>query len=910
MPSAIETLVKILKLERQQGCKNNAVIGGIGAYAKNWVNDAHKQARNGEQRALVDELHALLFRYEALDVKTERFDLITYMLDRITGRTPMPPEYQARAAEYTRQQTVASPPTVEPEATPVAPRDQPEREREPVRPRAAKPKEREEKRRKDKEREKPVTPAPEKARIEAHDADNDNEPEITETVFETSDGIEATYTGQLDIPLDTPLARPPRRPKRHLETSEAADLMRGLKASVMNVKGVGPTKGQHLRKLGIETLDQLMYARPRRYDDYRRLMPIAKLLPEMRITVIGTVRKAEIHIGRNNRKDFFMEVDDGTGMLSVLFYGQHFLVRSIRVGNQLVINGETSIFNGRIRLVNPEWEKLDVENLHNVGIIPIYPLTEGLTARTMRRLMRDAVEYWAERLPDFIPDATLERAELADLGWALKHLHFPEGWDHLHHAQQRLGFDELILLQLAILGNRREWQSKPGIALEIGDQFMDEFIEAVFPYPLTGAQRRAIEDIRRDVSQAIPMNRLLQGDVGSGKTAVALTSLIMAFANGKQAALMAPTGILAEQHYRNLTRMLERMPGEHKPTVKLLTGSLSNSERDAVYNGLAEGWIDIVIGTHALIQEGVQFNELAIVVIDEQHRFGVEQRGALRGKGTNPHVLVMTATPIPRTLALTMYADLDLSVMDEMPPGRIPVRTRIVYPVHREKIYEFIEAQLKEGRQAFVVHPLVEASDKIEAESAVEAYERLQKVFHRYKVGLLHGKMKPAEKDDIMARFSGAEFDVLVTTSVAEVGVDVPNASVIVIEGANRFGLAQLHQFRGRVGRGGYASFCLLIPDNTNRDAMERLQALEATNDGFKLAEIDWKLRGMGDLIGTRQSGSAELRFADVITPELVQLAQREARTIYAEDPYLERPEHRLLRQRVTMLYRPESDLS
>jgi ATP-dependent DNA helicase RecG len=917
MPSALETLVKILKLERDQGCKNNAVIGGMSAYAVNWEQQARIQARNAEQRALIEELNTLLTQYEELENKTERLNRVNYMLDRIVGRIPMPPEYQARLAEFevkptalsvqNQEVTDQSPSSEEPrKEKPRDKRQKPTRERTETRipPQETKPVSKPPQKEKPRAQKPPARPRPEA--VESGDSET-----VAEAVFEPGDSIEATYTGQLDIPVEPRLARAPRKPRRPMDADEAADIMEGLSASVTKVRGIGPRMAQALKKLGIETLNDLLFYLPRRYDDYTKLRQINKLLPGLeKVTVIGTVRKTEIHIGRNSRKDFYMEVDDGSGMLSVIFFGQQFLIRSIRPGTQVVLSGNTSSFNGRIRMINPEWEKLDAENLHTVGIVPVYPLTEGLSARMLRRTMKETVEYWAEKLPDYVPEATLERAELADLGWTIKNLHFPEGHDHLEHARSRFVFDQLLLMQMSILANRRDWQSIPGVPLTVTDEFLETFIDTVFPYPLTGAQRRAIEDIRRDVSSSVPMNRLIQGDVGAGKTAVAVTAMAMALANGKQAALMAPTGILAEQHYRGISRVLEAMPGERKPVVKLLTGSLSNSERDAVYEGLAQGWVDIVIGTHALIQEGVQFSDLAVAVIDEQHRFGVEQRGALRGKGTNPHILVMTATPIPRTLALTMYADLDLTVIDEMPPGRIPIRTRIVREVERERIYNFIEAQLKEGRQAFIVHPLVEASDKVEAKSAVEAYEYLQQAFHRYRVGLLHGKMKPAEKDQIMADFSAGTFDILVTTSVAEVGVDVPNASVIVIEGANRFGLAQLHQFRGRVGRGQHASYCLLIPDVETPEAMERLTALEQTTDGFKLAEIDWRLRGAGDLIGTRQSGQSELQLLEAMTPHLVSLAQREARTIYEEDPYLQSPEHRLLAQRVAQLYRRESDLS
>jgi ATP-dependent DNA helicase RecG len=401
----------------------------------------------------------------------------------------------------------------------------------------------------------------------------------------------------------------------------------------------------------------------------------------------------------------------------------------------------------------------------------------------------------------------------------------------------------------------------------------------------------------------------------------------MAVSNGRQAALMAPTSILAEQHYRAVSRAFAQYPADQKPVVGLLTGALSKSEHDAIYRGLADGSIDVIVGTHALIQEGLAFKDLAVAVVDEQHRFGVEQRARLRGKGYNPHLLVMTATPIPRTLALTLYADLDLTVIDEKPKGRLPVITRLQLPTERVRVYDFVESQLRQGRQAFVINPLVEPSEKIDARSAVEAYDELRQVFYRYRVCLLHGRMRPQEKDDIMAAFARHEYDVLVTTSVAEVGVDVPNATVIVIEGANRFGLAQLHQFRGRVGRGEHQSYCLLMvepeifseddllnnddaPERSWSEVQQRLRAMEETDDGFRLAELDWKLRGAGDLLGARQSGASTLQLAEMMTPDLVALAQREARTIYEADPDLSDPQHHLLAQMVAMLRQEEGDVS
>lgn len=912
MPSALENLIKILKLERDQGYKNTAVIGGLAAYSANWSEKAHKQARRPEHHLLVDEVETLLKNYEQVDSKTERHSTVSYMMDRIMGRVPPPPEYQEKLekGEYDLPSDSEESPKQE------------EKERKPP-PRNEKPaasREKSQNRNQDKKGSQRDQSRSKQKSNRDDEADDPYDPYAGDSAQDDYDSPSGDSHHQgghgtsremvSDIPAPPRLTRVPRLPRPQMDGAEAADILRGLKADVATVKGVGPRMASSMEKLGIETINDLLFFLPRRYDDYTKLTYISKLQPETVTTIIGTVIHTEIRIGRNNRKDFYLEIDDGSGVLGVMFFGQHFLVRSIRKGKQLVVSGKISYFTNRFQMTNPEWEELDSENLHTVGIVPVYPLTEGLRARALRRLMKKTVDYWAERIPDYVPESTLDRAELGDLGWALKNLHFPESQDHLHHARRRYAFDQLILLQLAVMANRREWQSQPAQAIPVDDGFLEAFIEAVFPYPLTSVQRRSIEDVRRDIATTTPMNRLLQGDVGSGKTAVAVTALAMAFQQGKQSAIMAPTSILAEQHYRGISESIKQIPGDRKPVVGLLTGSLTSTERDAIYNGLADGSIDIIIGTHALIQEGVEFNDLALVVIDEQHRFGVEQRGRLRGKGTNPHLLVMTATPIPRTLALTLYADLDLSIMDEMPPGRTPVQTRIVEPIARERVYSFVESQVKEGRQAFIVYPLVEASDKIEAQSAVEAYERLSKVFFRYRVGLLHGRMKSAEKDDIMAAFANHEFDVLVTTSVAEVGVNIPNASVIVIEGANRFGLAQLHQFRGRVGRGEHVSYCLLIPDTQTAESEERLKAMEQTTDGFKLAEIDWKLRGAGDLIGTRQSGSSLLQIAEAATPDLVMLAQQEARTIFEEDPYLGQSEHHLLAQRVDMLFNESSDVS
>ncbi|MBC7223778.1 MAG: ATP-dependent DNA helicase RecG, partial [Anaerolineae bacterium] len=490
----------------------------------------------------------------------------------------------------------------------------------------------------------------------------------------------------------------------------------------------------------------------------------------------------------------------------------------------------------------------------------------------------------------------------------------PDNWEILEEARKRLAFDEFLIMQLRMLLLKRAWQVQPGQALPVRPEWIEGFAAAL-PFQLTGAQRRALEEICRDISQPRPMSRLLQGDVGSGKTVVAAGAMLFAVANGAQAAVMAPTEILAEQHYRNLSRLfvereMHKVVGLDRPIrLGLLTGRLTDAEREERYRELREGLVDIVIGTHALIQEGVAFRNLGLAVIDEQHRFGVAQRASLRQKGYNPHVLVMSATPIPRSLALTLYGDLDISTIDEMPAGRREIKTYWLLPQERERAYNFIRKQVQEGRQAFIIYPLIEESESIQAPAAVDDYERLRsEIFPDLRLGLLHGKMSSAEKEEVMLAFQRGELDILVSTPVVEVGIDVPNATVMLIEGAERFGLAQLHQFRGRVGRGEHQSYCLLIGEPVSEEAQERLTAIARTQDGFVLAEKDLQLRGPGDFFGLRQSGMPDLRVARLGDLKTLELARQQAERILQQAPNLQQPEHAMLRERLGELQ--EVDLS
>jgi ATP-dependent DNA helicase RecG len=482
----------------------------------------------------------------------------------------------------------------------------------------------------------------------------------------------------------------------------------------------------------------------------------------------------------------------------------------------------------------------------------------------------------------------------------------------MEQARHRFAFEELLYIQLGVFRQRRKWRGEPSRALPVAEHFLARYEEGL-PFPLTGAQRRAIGEIFGDIQQTAPMSRLLQGDVGAGKTVVALAALLVAVTNGTQAVLMAPTEILAEQHFKTINNILPALADKLgiQPRAALLIGSMKPKEKSAAQQEISQGKVDIAIGTHALIQEAVQFPNLSLAVVDEQHRFGVSQRSALRQKGYNPHILVMSATPIPRTLALTVYGDLDLSILDEMPPGRTPIMTKWLEPKERERAYMFVRKQIAEGRQAFVICPLIEESETIDAKAAVEEYERLStEIYPDLRVGLIHGKLRPAEKDAVMNDFRDHALDILVATSVVEVGIDVPNATVMLIEGADRFGLAQLHQFRGRVGRGAHQSYCMLLAEKSGSTSDERLKVIEQTQDGFKLAEADLQLRGPGEFFGTKQSGLPDLKVAQLTDVKLLEQARHVAQQIFERDPEFSEPENQLLKKGMDTFWKGEGDLS
>jgi len=702
---------------------------------------------------------------------------------------------------------------------------------------------------------------------------------------------------------------------------ETPAVNQSLDVPITVIKGISSTLAAKFDKLGVRTVRDLLYFFPHRHLDYSQRKTISQLTEGEEETIVANVWQAR-EIRPGGRKSTEAIVGDETGNVRVVWFNNPYLAKKLATGTRLVLSGRVSLFQGQHVFESPEWELEDKELIHTGRLVPLYPLTQGLRPRQVRKLMKGVIDQWAGQLPDFLPQELRERRNLPELPQAIKQAHFPEDEAVKAEARVRLAFDELFLLQLGVLSRKRDWQeSQPGNPFSIESAVLDSFLKSL-PFALTTAQQRVLKELLADLQKTQPMSRLLQGEVGSGKTVVATAALIMAAASGYQEAFMAPTEILAEQHFATICQLLSRVGHQEgegylyryggllpRPlTVALLIGDVSQQKKQELQQRISEGEIDIVIGTHALIQKGVAFRRLGLVVVDEQHRFGVTQRSALRQKGSSPHMLVMTATPIPRTLALTLYGDLDLSVIDQLPPGRQVVKTKWLKPQQRESAYAFIRRQVAEGRQAFIVCPLIEESEAIQARAAIAEYQRLsEEVFLNLRLGLLHGRMSSAEKDKVMRRFRSGELDILVSTPVVEVGIDVPNATVMLVESADRFGLSQLHQFRGRVGRGTEQSYCMLLAQNPSVVAKERLDIIEKTQDGFQLAEEDLKLRGPGEFFGTRQSGMPDLKMAKISDVALLEEARREAIRLFEVDPGLEKPEHRLLAEEMARVWTTES---
>jgi len=883
MKPSLLKLQKFFKLEAERGYDNRAVMGGLSRMLEPWEAEARQ---DGLPEEIIAAVLSRLRDYNRLS-PTSRQEALQGLWARIQSEFDASPISEAKESEPPKTAEPAegeSPPQTE-EVDIVA--EQPEKPAQPVQ----------------------AAPAPaEQPLPKSHAPESAPEP--------------------APAPADQPQQKPPTpepEPSPPEEQGPQKTSIEALNAPVTVLPGVGPKHGETLKHLGLETLEDMLYFFPRRYDDYSQLKTINRLEFGEQVTVIGTIQSTNTRKVRNGRMNITEGIiSDGTGNLRATWFNQPWMAKKLRPGVQVVLSGKIEQYLGRISMSNPEVEQIEQQNLHTNRIVPVYPLTANITQRWLRKLMHQVITYWAPQLADPLPKIMREDEDLVELSQAILQVHFPDSKKKLQEARYRLAFEEILYLQLGMLEQKRTWRERTAQTFMVPQDWMDLRISQL-PFELTSAQKRSLSEVRADLASGHPMNRLLQGDVGSGKTVMAALAIAMIVRDGSQAALMAPTSILADQHYASMKNFLTGQNGllkEHQ--VRLMIGATPESEKQDIRQGLSSGEIKLVIGTHALIEDPVSFSDLQLTIIDEQHRFGVQQRAALRSKGENPHLLVMTATPIPRSLALTVYGDLDLLIMDEMPPGRQVVETHLMLPREQERAYSLIHNQVAEGNQAFIIYPLVGDKDSADlflvqedSKAAIDEHQRLQKeIFPDLKLGLMHGRLKPDEKEQVMAQFRSGEYQVLVSTSVVEVGVDIPNATVMLIESANRFGLAQLHQFRGRVGRGDAKAYCLLIPDSDDTAENERLSAMVETNDGFALAEVDLNQRGPGDFLGTRQSGyTKQLQMASLTDLQLIEKAQHTAKKIHDQDPELRLPEHAQLASTLAYFwgenkFEPQADVS
>ncbi|MCY3896392.1 MAG: ATP-dependent DNA helicase RecG [Chloroflexi bacterium] len=677
---------------------------------------------------------------------------------------------------------------------------------------------------------------------------------------------------------------------------------RDADAPVTELPGIGVTAQKRLATLGIQTIGDLLHHRPRRYIDHSSVVPIAEAEPGRDVTVIGDVVEIRARPARSGRvRVVEAAIADKTGQILAVWFNQVYLAKTLRGRRNVAFAGRVESGAYDRQLTSPEYE-LDMHRMVHAGrLVPVYPLTRGLSQRQLRRWMALAVDDYAPSVPEALSEQQRRDHGLPDVATAIRHLHFPVDATAAQAAARRFAFAELLTYQLAILRRRQAWrESQPGRPVRIHRDALEAF-GGQLPFKLTDGQRVAVAEVLNDLRRDRPMSRLLQGDVGSGKTVVAAGALHAIVDDGWQGAIMAPTEVLAEQHAATLRELLTPLGVR----VELVTGSIPAGEKRRLWRDVERGGVHVVVGTQAIIQRSARFARLNLAVVDEQHRFGVQQRGEIRAKGYNPHLLAMSATPIPRTLALTVYGDLDVSVLRELPTGRRPVKTSFV-PTHRRgDAYAFIRRAVADGHQAFIVFPIIEESESLNARAATEEHKRLTRGAFAdlaEHVGLLHGRMSAASKERVMRSFRDGEIKILVSTSVIEVGIDVPNATVMLIEGAERFGLAQLHQLRGRVGRGDHPSFCLLMSETTDPRENARLRTLQTVSDGFTLAERDLELRGPGDVIGTRQSGALGFRFASVSDLPTIQAARMDAETLVRADPQLIKPQHAVMAAAVGQL--------
>lgn len=706
--------------------------------------------------------------------------------------------------------------------------------------------------------------------------------------FSSGDGADARHE---------PPESKPQQQKRSLEK---------LSLPVQYLKGVGPKLAALLKRKGLLTVEDMIYFFPRRYEDRRNIVAIKDAVPGKKETIVGEIVTADIKPYARG-KVFELKVSDGSALLTAVWFkgSAAYLRKSMKPGQRIILSGEIREYRHRRSMAHPDYEIIDADEqdfLNFNRIIPVYSETEGLHQKTLRRILYQVADQYADAVSSPLPDHLAVKRKLAGMGQAIRSLHFPphdsdidEFNSGISGAHRRVIYDEFFFMQLGMALRKRGRSIGRGISFRRHGDLVRQFYR-MLPFELTAAQKRVIKEIEQDMSGPSAMNRLLQGDVGSGKTVVSMAAMTAVCENGYQAAIMAPTEILAGQHYNSIRGWSESLGF----SVSLLTGGMAAPERKETLAGVESGDVDIVIGTHALIQDRVNFHKLGLVVIDEQHRFGVLQRANLQAKGENPDILVMTATPIPRTLAMTVYGDLDVSVIDELPPDKKHIATRVYYEPQRAKVYEIIRGELEKGHQVFIVYPLVEESETLDLKDATQMALHLEKeIFPQYRVGLIHGKMKGRRKDEVMSAFLAREIDILVSTTVIEVGIDVPRASLMVIEHAERFGLSQLHQLRGRVGRSDIPSCCILMAQHRgSEDARRRLKIMEQTNDGFRIAEEDLAIRGPGEFLGIRQSGIPDFRLASIVRDgRILNEAKEDAFDTVDNDPYLAKPGHRELKE-------------
>ena len=684
-----------------------------------------------------------------------------------------------------------------------------------------------------------------------------------------------------------------------------------LQTPVRYFKGVGPKKSEYLSKIGIERAGDLLYYLPRRYEDRSKFVPIKDLKIGEFHTIKGEVVTLGSRLTKTGMSVFQIAIKDDTGFIHAVWFNQPYLKEYFKKNQKVVLYGKVELFD-RLQIVQPEYEVVENEeadSIHIGRIVPVYSLTSFITQKYLRSLAFLVISKLSRMVVERLPTYMLAREKLVDLRFAMNNIHFPSSFENLEKAYRRIVFEEFFTLQLALAIRSRDVKTKEtGVSLSVGGELVDSFKKAL-PFEFTAGQKKAIAEVERDMTSGRPMNRLLEGDVGSGKTAVAAHALVLAVENGFQGALMAPTEVLARQHFIVLSELLMPLG----VNIVLLISGIAEAAKDRIYADIKEGKADVVVGTHAVIQKSVEFKKLGLAVIDEQHKFGVTQRAVLRQKGYSPHVLVMTATPIPRTLAMTVYGDLDLSVIKELPKGRKPIATYWVEEERRHKVYDFIKEEIDKGRQAYIVCPLIEEAQgsRVRGQGATEMYERLKnETFSGFEIGLLHGRMSAKEKDKVMADFKKGRIKILVSTVVIEVGIDVPNASVMLIENAERFGLAQLHQLRGRIGRGEHESYCVLLANPKTDEAEKRLKAIEDTLDGFQIAEVDLDIRGPGEFFGTRQHGLPEIRFGNLLKDfDIMERARKEAFDLIAKDPDLREEHHRLLKENLMARFKEKFGL-